>query len=117
MWTEDNWSKVLFSDESKLDLFGSDEKHYVRHSSKWGKTEPKMCTKFSEWWRRKCHGLREGFYCRSWASYTRQSECKCYLEPPAATCSSYPAFIAQSASNFHAGQCLLSQSKVGKAVP
>jgi len=30
MWTEENWSKVHFSDESKFNLFGSDGKHYVR---------------------------------------------------------------------------------------
>lgn len=30
VWTEENWSRVHFSDESKFNLFGSDGKHYVR---------------------------------------------------------------------------------------
>ena len=29
-WTEDQWSKILWSDESKFCLFGSDGKRYVR---------------------------------------------------------------------------------------
>ncbi|KAI5615079.1 hypothetical protein C0J50_3304, partial [Silurus asotus] len=33
VWTEENWSKVHFSDESKFDLFGSDGKHYVRRQT------------------------------------------------------------------------------------
>ncbi len=30
---EENWSKVHFSDESKLIFFGSDGKHYVHHQT------------------------------------------------------------------------------------
>lgn len=30
VWTDENWCKVHFSDESKFNLFGSDGKHYVR---------------------------------------------------------------------------------------
>ncbi len=30
MWREKIWSKGYFSDESKFNLFGSDEKHYVQ---------------------------------------------------------------------------------------
>lgn len=37
-------------------------------------------------------------------------------EPSSTTCGSFPAFT-QSASNFHAQQCPLSHSKMGKAVP
>ena len=33
VWTEENWSKVHFSDESKFNLFGSDGKHYVRRQT------------------------------------------------------------------------------------
>lgn len=33
VWTEANWSKVHFSDESKFDLFGSDGKHYVQRKT------------------------------------------------------------------------------------
>ncbi len=29
VWTEENWSKVHFSDEIKFNLFGSDGKHFV----------------------------------------------------------------------------------------
>ncbi len=29
VWTEENWSKVHFSDESKFNLFESDGKHFV----------------------------------------------------------------------------------------
>lgn len=33
VWTEENWSKVHFSDESKFNLFGSNGKHYVRRQT------------------------------------------------------------------------------------
>lgn len=33
MWTEENWSKVHFSDKSKFNLFESDGKHYVRRQT------------------------------------------------------------------------------------
>ncbi len=36
--------------------------------------------------------------------YSYMAECKCWSEPPLATCGSFPAYIAQSACNFHAGQ-------------
>ena len=32
-WTEDQWNCVYFSDESKINLFGSDRRRYVRHSA------------------------------------------------------------------------------------
>ncbi len=34
MWTEENWSKVHFSDDSKFNLLGSDGKHFVRCQTK-----------------------------------------------------------------------------------
>ncbi len=33
VWREENWSKVLFSDESKFNLLGSDGKHFVWHQT------------------------------------------------------------------------------------
>ncbi len=72
-----------------------------------GKDLTRVRQEVSERFRRKCRGLRDVFCSRSWVSYiaTWQSECKCLSEPPAATCRSFPVFITQSASNFHAGQC------------
>ncbi len=74
VWTEENWSKVHFSDESKFNLFGSDWKHYVRCQT--GERQPKVCKEVSERWRRKCH---------VWGMFSAagfgQRECKCLSEP------------------------------------
>ncbi len=42
----------------------------------------------SERWKRKCHLWGMFSHTATW-----QSECKCLSEPPAATCSSFPASI------------------------
>ncbi len=52
VWRE-NCSKVHFSDESKVHLFGFDWKHCL--ASNWGKTEARVHEAGSERWRRKCY--------------------------------------------------------------
>ncbi len=113
-----NWSKAHFSDESKVNLFGSDGN--IMFIVKLGKDWTLRCVKQSV----KGGGgsvMVWGMFCAAGVgplyNDTRQSECRCLSEPPAATCSSFPAFISQSASTFNAGQCPLSHSKTCKAVP
>ena len=45
LWTDDDWAKVYFSDESKFNLFGSDGKRFVRRSA--GERLSKNCVKSS----------------------------------------------------------------------
>ena len=45
VWSDDDWAKVYFSDESKFNLFGSDGKRYVRRSA--GERLSKNCVKSS----------------------------------------------------------------------
>ncbi len=83
-----NWSKVHFSDERfiYLDPMGNIMFKYVKQSVKGGGGS--------------VDGLGNALCSWGWDSNTdtRQSECRCLSEPPAATCSSFPAFITQSAS-------------------
>ncbi len=66
-----------------------------------------MCKEVSKRWKKKCNGLRDVFFRSSWASYidTRQGDYKCLSEHYAATCSSFPTNISQSACNVHARRC------------
>ena len=43
MWTEEQWNMVHFSDESKLNLFGSNDKRFVRRKN--GKRLSPQCVK------------------------------------------------------------------------
>lgn len=43
IWSEKEWQKVFFSDESKFNVFGSDGKHYVRRRT--GESLNHKCTK------------------------------------------------------------------------
>ncbi|KAA2237136.1 hypothetical protein F0L68_41710, partial [Solihabitans fulvus] len=42
-WSQEQWSKVSFNDESKFNLFGNDGKNYVRRFE--GEALSKKCTK------------------------------------------------------------------------
>ncbi len=72
MWTEENGSKVHFSDEDQLNLFGTDRKRYVLLQT--GEILNPKCV--SERMQNKLGVLY---------SYTAKSECKCLSEPPSAT--------------------------------
>ncbi len=93
VWTEENWSKVLFSNESKFNLFGSNGNIL---------TEAQVRKEISERWsslQQELDLLYRHNYTDTW-----QSECKCLSEPPSAIFNTFPA-ISQSAYNFHARQC------------
>ena len=45
LWTDEDWAKVYFSDESKFYLFGSDGKRFVRRSA--GERLSKNCVKLT----------------------------------------------------------------------
>ena len=104
VWSEEKWSRVHFSDESKFNLFGADGKSYGSRQTA-ERLNPK-CVKKSVKVEEKCHGLGNVFGSRSWSSHTVtwQSECKCVSEPSSTTRGSFLAFITQSASKFRAGQ-------------
>ncbi len=108
MWTEENWSKVHFSDESKFNLLGPIGN--ISSVSNWGKTEPKVCKKSV-----KGGGGSVMFGGCFLQQDLGRENANVYQNPPVATCSSYPAFMTQSACNFHAGQCPITQ-QMGKAV-
>ncbi len=55
VWTDENWSKVHFSDESSLIYLSRWETFCL--VSNWGKTEPQVRKKVSERLRRKCLGM------------------------------------------------------------
>lgn len=85
----------------KLNLFGSDGKHYVQHQ-----TRKKAETNVSKKWVKGGGGyvrIWGWFWGRSWVSYTAtwQREYKCLSEPPLSKCISFAVSVSQSAHNFH----------------
>ncbi len=114
--TEKNWPKVHFSDEIKCNLLGlmGNILFGFKLRKYWSSSVQRSQWKVKEEvsWFGECF-LQEAFS----LLYSYMAECKCWSEPPLATCSSFPAYIAQSACNSHCRTILPSHSKMGKAVP
>ena len=56
LWSESDWDKVHFSDESKFNLVGSDGRQYVRRVTG-DRLNPRCVKKVCKIWRRFCYGL------------------------------------------------------------
>ncbi len=92
--TEENWSKIHFSDESKFNLFGSDGKHFV-----WHQTEERLnpeCVKKSV----KGGGGRV----MVWGMFSAAGVGP-LIQLHGRWMQMFIRTFSQSACNFHAGQC------------
>ncbi len=60
----DYWNHVLWSDETKINLFGSDCVKHVRQQA----VQRQVCLAYSQAWWWGCHGLGLHECCRHWGA-------------------------------------------------
>ncbi len=72
----DYWNHVLWSDETKINLFGSDGVKRVWRQTRWG-VQRQVCLAYSQAWWWECHGLGLHECCRHWGATVHWGNHEC----------------------------------------
>ncbi len=72
----DYWNHVLWSDETKINLFGSDGVKRVWAATRWG-VQRQVCLAYSQAWWWECHGLGLHECCQHWRATVHWGNHEC----------------------------------------